>query len=663
MAKRCVYDLTTRNLAASAEAVLSELTSLEKAYKTAVDGVLSGPPSQNFASTFGALAGADGEAAFRSITCVLPSLTSPCKEARTASADAKRKLAAMWSDAYSNDKLYARLVGAKEDHGGDLQKQRLIGAMLSKFQGSGAGLQGGARESFGKSFGGISSRAMQFEQNINEDVTDVALSDAELQGCSAEFIAGLPKNPDGLRVASIKAPTRVPIMQTATDPVTRKKMYDASCRACVDTNGPLLKELLKARHDAATSLGFPNHASATLGVKTARTEETAVEFCTDMIQRMRPKFEEESAALLREKQKDFPSAERVEPWDRAFYIERLRKQARGIDTEELKKYFPLRRTLTNILEIYAGLLGLRFEEDASLPRWDKEVITYSVFDVSGDGDASGVLKGYLYFDLFPREGKFGHQMILPLSPAFSGCLPACCYMGNLSKPDEKGAAFLRLSEVQTMFHELGHMMHCVCAESDYSMLSWAWPMVPWPGGVEQDFLEVPSTMFEQWMLEPEVVQRVASEVDGKAISPDTVLKLKESSRYLSVVEFLMRYYAMSLADLRLHGGEVADPQKVYADVIAEVTGEPLPEGSHPAASWYHLAIGYDAGYYGYGWAEVYASDLFSAFRQQGLFNAEAGRKLRREVLGPCATRTAPDMLQAYLGRAPSKEAYLKEHGF
>ena len=658
-----IFDFTKRNLSGSAEFVRKEFSEIESAYREAVGALLSSSSSSatpSFDSTFGALAGADGEAAFRSISCVIPSLISPCKEARTASAEAKKRLAAMWAETYSSVELYNLLRASQEVHGGDAQKQRLIASTLQKFEFSGAALSGAARDEFLTHFPNISKKASEFEQNINEDVTTVALDEAELEGCTDSFIASLPKDDEGRCVASIKAPVRVPIMQGAIRSETRKKMYIAACHSCKDVNGPVLEELLEARHKAAVALGFKNHAASILRFKTARTEETAVAFCEGMLSKLRPQFEAQRAEVLEAKKADIPDATVVDPWDLSFYIERVRKERRGIDSEQLKKYFPLRATLNNVLDIYSNLLGLSFEEDTTLPRWDEEVLAYRVLD----DKAGGALKGYLYFDLFPREGKFGHQMILPLAPTFDGCLPACCYMGNLSRPEAGSEALLRITEVRTLFHELGHMMHAVCTDARYSALSWAWPMVPWPGGVEQDFLEVPSTMFEQWMLEPEVVQRVCSEVDGEKISKETILKLKQTSRELSIVEHLTRYYAMSLADLRLHSGAegAANPVDIFSATMLEHLDYAPPKGSHFVASWYHVAIGYDAGYYGYGWAEVYAQDLFSAFREKGLFNAEAGAVLRAEVLAPCARRTAPDMLRSYLGREPSQDAYLREFG-
>ena len=658
-ARRIVCDLTKRNLSATADIIKAEMSEIESSYKSSVASILEAP-GNGFDSTFGALAGADGEAAFKSITCVLPSLTSPCADARGRSAEAKQQLSSMWNSAYSSPALYAKLKAACDTHGGDAERQRLIDVTLRKFEASGAGLvDGPARDTFMENFPQVAAKAAQFEQNINEDLTTALFTEEELAGCDAKFVESLPKDEaSGKRVVSIKAPTRVPVMQKATSGETRRRMYMTAAKACVDKNAPLLDELLAVRHRAAASLGFPHHADNVMLFKAAGKEAVASDFVEGMLRRMKGKYESEKAELLAKKRQLEASADEVHAWDISFLSDKIKEERRGIDSEKLKKYFPLQRTLDNILEVYAGLLGLSFVKDATLTKWCDEVLTYRVHDGTG-----GPLKGYLYFDLFPREGKFGHQMILPLAPTFDGCLPGCCYMGNVSRPEAGQEAMLRLGEVQTMFHELGHMMHAVCTETRYSVLSWAWPMVPWPGGVEQDFLEVPSTMFEQWMLEPEVVTRVASPADGETIDPAVVQKLKETARDLVIVGGTYRYYAMALADLRFHtAGDGVDAKAVYAATIKECLGDELPADTHPAASWYHVAIGYDAGYYGYGWAEVYAQDLFTAFREEGLFNEETGRKLREKILAPCATRPALTMLRDFLGREPNQDAYLHEFG-
>eukprot|EP01063_Lacrimia_lanifica_P029834 TRINITY_DN4620_c0_g1_i1.p1 TRINITY_DN4620_c0_g1~~TRINITY_DN4620_c0_g1_i1.p1 ORF type:complete len:675 (+),score=267.63 TRINITY_DN4620_c0_g1_i1:64-2088(+) len=662
MARRTMYDFTRLNLTATAAEVRAELGDIVARYKR---GVAAAAEGTGFAGTFERLAAADGEAAFRSIVCVLPSLTSGCADSRAASAEAKRALGAMWADAYSSTELYTALRRERAASA-NAEQRRLVDVTLERFEMNGAHLAEPQRTAFSNASKAAAAMASRFEENINEDTTTVAFAADELEGLPEGFLAALPTDPaTGKLVANIKAPVRVPILQQARRAATREAMWMASSAAVAEKNGPLLNELRKARHDAATAAGFATHADFVMQPKTARTAATAQAFCEDMLARLLPKYRAEMEELMAAAGAAGPLA----PWDVAYYVERLRKE-KGIDTEQLKHHFPLQESLDRVLGIYADLLGLEITLDAELPRWHPDVLAYRVCD----RDAAGTpLKGYIYLDLFPREGKFGHQMILPLAPCFAhtdadggaavASVPACCYMGNVSKGEGGRPPLLRISEVQTLFHEMGHAMHCVCTATSYSILSWAWPMVPWPGGVEQDFLEVPSTMFESWMTAPEVVDRVSSEVAGKKIDPAVVAKLKDTRHHLAVVERYAKYYAMALADLEMHGSRIdEDADALYKETLRKALGQDLPAATHPAASWYHVAIGYDAGYYGYGWADVHAKDLFVRFQEDGLFDAQTGRRLRELILAPCAGVPATEMLEGFLGRAPSHAAYLAELG-
>ena len=256
------------------------------------------------------------------------------------------------------------------------------------------------------------------------------------------------------------------------------------------------------------------------------------------------------------------------------------------------------------------------------------------------------------------------------------CVPACVNISNLPRPQGDKPALLRFAEMQTLFHELGHAMHCLCAATRYGLLSWAWPMVPWPGGVEQDFLELPSMALEKFASEPALLSRVVRHYSGRPDAPvlgeDVIGRLKALQRWM-VGTGQSRYFAMALFDLIAHsgappyafgGGTGLSARELFARLQQEHTGLPPIPGTHPCASWYHLVIGYDAGYYGYGWSDVFAADVFEAMLRSpsGLLSAETGARLRDEILGPCATRSGGDMVKAFLGREPTADAWCRRNG-
>jgi thimet oligopeptidase len=334
--------------------------------------------------------------------------------------------------------------------------------------------------------------------------------------------------------------------------------------------------------------------------------------------------------------------------------------------------------------------------------WHPDVSCYTINDA-----ATGAPVGHFYLDLFSRDGKFGHQCVVPLVPSFVDAggervLPACAILGNLSKPTAALPSLLRFDEVKTFFHEFGHVMHCVCARVDHARHAWTWPMMPWPGGVEQDFLEVPSMMWEKFCYLPAVVARLSAHhaLPGHPPLPaDTVRRLAAARHHGAGLRWT-RFVAMAEFDLVAHsaagppyvvgGGEAGQAgqagqgqpagarqcgtlRELAHALMARVAGRPqLPETFYPA-SWYHLVIGYDAGYYGYLWSEVYAQDCFDHFLAEaesggaaaagsfaGSKFAEQGLKFRKEILEPCASRGGMDMLKGFLGREPTSDAFFKE---
>merc|ERR1740121_3508328 len=245
-------------------------------------------------------------------------------------------------------------------------------------------------------------------------------------------------------------------MTRATCGEARRKMLEASQRRCLEKNGPLLDELLSKRHEAACALGFPSHAERMLSQKLAGSAKEAEKFCEDMFARILPLRDAEFEKMLSRKKADESrkrsheamdethpgSACELAPWDISFYNDLLKREELVLDDEGIKEFFPLVGTIERILAVYSDFLGLSFEKSSSLPRWHEDVVA---FEVRHAGD----VVGHLYLDQFPRDGKFGHQMIVPLAPSFvdSGtgerCVPACVNISNLPRPQGGKPALLR----------------------------------------------------------------------------------------------------------------------------------------------------------------------------------------------------------------------------
>lgn len=476
-------------------------------------------------------------------------------------------------------------------------------------------------------------------------------------------------------------------------------MLEASQQRC-EKNGPLLEEILSLRQKAAERLGFRCHAERVTSQKMAGTADAVRQFCEDMQRRLRPLRDAELLKLSSRKQRqdadpeassrkrrldeaepcqteaDSPVVHCLDAWDVSYYTDLLQREELHLDDAKVKEFFPLEGTIQRILEVYSELLGLKFERNAGLPVWHEEVVAFEVKECKSDR-----LVGHLYLDQFPRDGKFAHQMILPLAPGFTSigeecvkCVPACVNISNLARPEGGRPALLRLTEMKTLFHELGHAMHCLCTQTRFSILSWAWPMVPWPGGVEQDFLEVPSMALEKFAGEPSLLHRVARHFsgDGSKLDAAAIEQIQKLERFMAGTQE-SRLISMSMIDLLLHsqappysfdGKAGLSPPELYRLVVEKCTSLKQLPNTNFCASWYHLYIGYDAGVYGYAWSDVFAADIFESMRtcQTGPLSAETGERLRSQILEPCATKPGFDMLRGFLGREPSVDAWCRFKG-
>jgi len=328
-------------------------------------------------------------------------------------------------------------------------------------------------------------------------------------------------------------------------------------------------------------------------------------------------------------------------------------------------------------------LSVKFQKLTDVPLWHETVMAYQVNDKT-----TGEELGYFYLDLFSRDGKYAHQCVFPVLPSYRDAdghqnRSVCAILGNFTKPTKETPSLLLFDEVKTFFHEFGHVMHCVLSQASYSVFAWAWPIVPWLGGVETDFLEVPSMMFELWMYEQDVLKRISGHyLNPEQKLPDDIIKnLSKSEFFLESIGEKV-YTAMALYDMFIHYQdppytwpnpllkEIIPEQpteektglgyvELFQEMLASLAAQNYPKTVFKGASWYHLCMGYDAGYYGYRWSEVYAHDLFSIFKKspQRCFDSATGMKMRKLILEQSARKDGIQMLRDFLGREPNLEAY------
>uniref|UniRef100_A0A183AL25 Peptidase_M3 domain-containing protein n=1 Tax=Echinostoma caproni TaxID=27848 RepID=A0A183AL25_9TREM len=361
----------------------------------------------------------------------------------------------------------------------------------------------------------------------------------------------------------------------------------------------------------------------------------------------------------------------LEPWDFRYYMNLAKEKDYAVDQQKLKKYFPLKAVKSGVLRLYQHLLGLTFAQVETTNVWHPDVEMYSVTDAD-----SNTLLGYFYLDLHPREGKYSHAAVFDLQMSclrqISGASGECennvehqvavsAMVANFTGPGtEQEPAYLLHDEVETFFHEFGHLMHQICARSELALFSGT--------RVETDFVECPSQMLENWVWTEEGLKALLGDNLTSSMPKDEMDKLLKS-RNANAGTFYARQLLLAAFDQAIHTNRWKDdPQEVFVELSRRIVEiDPTP-GTCMPASFQHLASGYDARYYGYMvsysvWSLVYSADLYeSRFRHApdgGCLSPTVGREYREKILKPGGTKDAIDMLRDFLGREPNKKAFFK----
>ncbi|XP_015924922.1 thimet oligopeptidase isoform X2 [Parasteatoda tepidariorum] len=508
----------------------------------------------------------------------------------------------------------------------------------------------------------IDELAIQFSKNLNELNTTFEFEEKDLLGMPSDFLANLKKNPDtGKYVVGLKYPDYIPIMQKCKVPETRQKMELEFNSQCATENHPLLDEITKLRHKAAILLGYPSHAAFITEILMSKTADNVNNFLMELKQKLAPLWVEEKEQLLKLKENEckelgIPFDGKLNAYDLSYYTYKIKEIKYDVDQAKVKEYFPMHVVKERILTIYQKLLGLTFSEVKSPEVWHKDVAMYSVTDT-----ATSELLGYFYLDLFPRPGKYSHACLFEMQagcllPDGSRQLAVGGMLANFTESKTDKPSLMNHDEVTTFFHEFGHVMHYLCSKADFAMFSGT--------NVERDFVEAPSQMLENWCWEPESLKELSSHYEDKSVIPDSLLNNLIKSRQANTGYTNLRQLIFALYDFKLHSSDKNDVKETYAALLKDILGIPPSEGTNFGCNFRHIIREYDAQYYGYLWSEVYSLDMFDTRFKQGnnVLNPTVGMDYRRKILQPGGTKDATEMLQDFLGRKPSNEAFLRSKG-
>jgi len=515
----------------------------------------------------------------------------------------------------------------------------------------------------------------QLTTQFGEHVLD-ATNAHELLLLDPADLAGLPPSAlDAARASAeargqqghrftLQQPSFIPFLTYAERADLRERMYRAANICAADgphDNRDLLLQILRLRHEQATLLGFADFPDLVLHDRMARTGATARRFVADLRARVEAAFHAENASLAEFRRAlEGPDAPPLQPWDLAFYAEKQRQALYDFDDEALRPYFPAPRVLAGMFEVVQRLYGVRVTETAELSTWHPDVRTYAV------DDEHGARLGYFYADLYPRDSKrAGAWMNAFITGApdgqggFAPHLGLIC--GNLTPPVGDAPALLTHDEVETLFHEFGHLLHHLLTRVEVRGL--AGTSVAW------DFVELPSQIMENWCWEREALDLFARHWQTGAPIPEDLLAKLQRARNFRAANATMRQLGFAAVDLELHtGAPPADSAAILArarEILAAHAPTPLPPDAAMIARFTHLfgsPVGYGAGYYSYKWAEVLDADAFSRFKREGVLSRGVGQAFRAAILSQGDSRDPAELFREFMGRDPDPDALLARAG-
>ena len=495
----------------------------------------------------------------------------------------------------------------------------------------------------------LSGLETQYSANLNNDTTTLVFTADELEGMPPSSLAAFQETEQGTFQVTLKYPDYRAVMTYARHEDTRRRMYVAYNTRQADTNTALLEEAILLRQRIASELGYATWADYRTRGRMAESTATVMAFLTGLQAPLKEKYTGEMADLLAIQKRLDPAATTVHPWDIAYLQEIQKKEQYAYDEEMVREYFPVDIVLSGLFETYGTLFQIGFSEIAGASVWSPDVRLFAVKRLADDAPI-----GYLYLDLYPREGKYGHFCA---AEAISGRMkdgayttPVMTIIGNFHRPEENRPSLLTIDEIETLFHETGHAMHYLLTRAPYGTLSGF--------NVEWDFVETPSQTLEEWVWDPAVLESISGHyTDPSQKIPADLRDRIIASRTVGMGALYTRLLLNSLEDMRFHTATgPVDVTEVWYQTHEEITGIRPPAGTHQPASFGHLMGGYDAGYYGYLWSKVYALTIVDAFKEAGMTDPALGMKFREEILAKGNMEDGTVLLKTFLGKEPGMEA-------
>ncbi len=495
-----------------------------------------------------------------------------------------------------------------------------------------------------------------FSQTLGDWDEKLHFTKKELLGLPADLLASLEKSTKKGKdyVLTLKYNHVFPVLKLVKDPLVRKAVNMTFLNRGGEKNSQRLKDALTLRLKIANILGYKNYAEYRTQYNMAKDPGKIMAFLGDLQSKLRSRTVQEMQTLLDLKRKDLkkPKIKTLDSWDVSYYENKLRQDKYALDDEEVRAYFPADTTIAKMLNTYQTILDVNFIPLAHEAVWHSDVKAFQVND-----RASNKVVGKFFMDLYPRDGKYNHAANFGLISGYekedgSYQQPISAIVANFSQPSKDQPSLLTHKEVETLFHEFGHVMHHVLSRAKYGTFSGM--------GTKRDFVEAPSQMMENWVWQKSTLLSLSSHYKTNQKMPEQLIEKLLRTRSFDAGIFYTRqifYASIDMAYHTLSSTDHLDVTKMYNDIFSQIRMlEPI-KGTRPEASYDHIMNGYDAGYYGYLWSEVYAMDMFTKFEDQ-LLSTNIGREYRTTILEQGGSQDPMDLVSKFLGRLPNSTAFL-----
>ena len=502
---------------------------------------------------------------------------------------------------------------------------------------------------------------LEYSAVLNNNADFVMFTRQELDGVDDDFIDSLDTDDD--TVLKHKVTTKYDhinkVMPYCNVETTRKTLSEKVGNVGKsEGNHDRLQKMLELRKTKASILGYDNYAQYVLSYRRMATSPTEVNtFLDGMVGDLQGASQSDADGIS-----EHFGKEKMESWNLGYYSNKYKKEVLNLDQKLIQTYFPLETLLPKLLGTFEEIFHLRITDETenigNTQSWHSSVKCYCVHDDSVDGD--GGIIGHFFVDLYPREGKYGHAAAFTIKSAYMEngvrSTPISAMVCNFSRPTKEKPSLLTFGEVETFFHELGHIFHQLMSKNRFSMFSGT--------AVERDFVECPSQALENWCYEKDFLTRISHKYDAtddNTVMPDDIIiKIKANKHLFNGLHYI-RQLTLAKYDMNLHTStEYIDVVTSFKTVQDELS--PLIHIDNcMAANFGHMMGGYESGYYGYIWSEAYASEVFNLFKESGnIFDKEIGLHYRQCILEKGGTESGFHMMKQLLGRDPNSDAFLSQ---